>query len=186
LNQILPRLLKLFPKATRTRDSQGRNCLEVGLIPPGDSGGGSGGNSQPTNSPDGKSVSNSYNSEACLNVSEASLNQLNPSASNSSEAPEADPTISRLKICGQFYLKRRTQLLKELGLEKKSGVSSPNQLQLVQNQDTASDTVSSAVVQTPSEQVQNHLNYPPQCKSWLIKSALPNLGSSGRNREPGW
>jgi len=186
LNQILPRLLKLFPKATRTRDSQGRNCLEgIGLLPPGDSGGGSGGGSQPTNSPDGKSVSNSYNSEACLNVSEASLNQLNPSASTSSEPTEADPAISRLKnLWTVLSEEERTQLLKELGLEKKSGVSSPNQLQLVQNQDTASDPVSSAVVQTASEQVQNPPESPTTvqelanqirlCQTWVAVAETVN------------
>jgi DNA-directed RNA polymerase subunit H (RpoH/RPB5) len=52
-------------------------------------------------------------------VSEASLNQLNPSVSNSSEATEADPAISRLKnLWIVLSEEERTQLLKELGLEK--------------------------------------------------------------------
>ena len=50
----------------------------------------------------------------------------------------------------------RSQLLKELGVEKNLGANSSNQLQLVQNLDTASNRVFSGDVQTASEQVQNH------------------------------
>lgn len=158
-NQILPRLLKLFPKATRDRDNQGRNCLEgIGFLPPGSGGGGgdSGGSGQPPNFPSGNSVSYTNTSEAGLNGSEAGLNQLNPSASNGSEPPEANPAISRVRnLWTVLTEEERSQLLKELGLEKNSGVNSSNHLQQVQNQDIASDTVSSAVVHPPSVQVQN-------------------------------
>lgn len=159
LNQILPRLLKLLPKATRTRDSQGRNCLEgIGFLPPNnDSGGGDdpGGGGQPPNSPNENSVSFSNNSEDALNVSEAGLKQLNPSSSNGSEAPVADPAISRMKnLWTVLTEEERSQLLKELGLEKKSGANSSNQLQSVHNPAAAGNTAPSGHVQTPSVQVQ--------------------------------
>ena len=157
LNQILPRLLKLFPKANRTRDRLGRNCLEgIAFLPKSDSGGDSGSGGQPQNSHWGNSVSPSNNSEAVLNVSEAVLNHSYPSHSNGFEAPEADPAISRVKnLWTVLTEEERSQLLKEWGVEKNSGVNNSNQLQLLQKQDTASATVSSGDVQTASGQVQN-------------------------------
>jgi phage/plasmid-associated DNA primase len=197
LNQILPRLLKIFPKATRARDNQGRNCLEgIGFLPPdsggggGDSGGGggdSGGGSPPNppNSTNGNSVSYPNNSEAGLNVSEAGLNQFNPSSSKGSEATEANPAISRVKnLWSVLTEEERMQFLQELGLEKNSGVNSSKKLQQVHNQDTASDTASSVDVQIPSEQVQN-LPTPPTtvqalandillCQTWVAVAEAVN------------
>lgn len=183
LNQILSRLLKLFPKATRTRDSFGRSCLEgIGFLPPTNGGGGGGdsdGGGQPPDPPVGNSVSLCNNSEAGLNVSEAGLNHSNPSVSKGSEATEADPAISRMKnLWAVLTEEERTQLLKELGVEKNSGANSSNQLQLLQNRDTASDTVSSGDVRTASVQVQN----PPTvqelanqillCESWVAAANI--------------
>ncbi len=157
LNQILSRLLKLFPKSTRTRDSLGRNCLEgIGFLPPTNGGGDSGGGGQPPDSPNGNSVSQCNNSEAVLNVTEASLNQPNSSISKDSEANEANPAISRLKnLWTVLSEEERSQLLEELGLEKNSGANSSNQQQVLQNLDAASNGVSSGEVQTASDQVQN-------------------------------
>ncbi len=224
LNQILPRLLKIFPKAKRTRDSSGRNCLDgIGFIPPNnDSGGGDdpGGGGQPPNSPNRNSVSIGNTSEAVLNVSEAALKHLNPSSSNGSEAPEEDPAIlqvknlwattdlpksthpyskfvsalRRFKFDGWVDLgkvfagtvlseEERSQLLKELGLEKNSGVNSSNQLQVLQTPAVVSNTAPSKHVQAPSEHVQNSQTLPTTqtlvnqillCQTWVAVAEAVN------------
>ena len=162
LNQILPRLLKIFPKATRARDSSGRNCLEgIGFLPPGGGGGGdSGGGGQPSNSPSGNSVSLSNTSAAALNVDEAGLNQSNPSSSKGSEAHVPELAYSRVKnLWTVLSDEEREQFLQELGLEKISGADSPHQQQVLHYPGAVSDTVSSGKVQAPSVHVQN---LPPQ------------------------
>ncbi len=159
LNQILPRLLKIFPKAKRTRDSSGRNCLEgIGFIPPNDgsSGGGDpGGGGQPPNSPKGNSVSQCNNSERLLNGSEGGLNHLKPNSSKNSEATEANTTISRVKnLWAVLSEEERSQFLQELGVENNSRENSSNQLQDVHNPVTVSDAAPSVHVQTVSEHIQ--------------------------------
>ena len=182
LNQILSRLLKIFPKATRARDSLGRNCLEgIGFFPPGNGGEDHSGGKSP-NSPQENSVSQYYSSEAGLNVSEAELKQLNSSHSNSSEASEAKLTVSRMKnLWTVLSEEERSQLLQELGLEINSPVNSSTQLQLVQNTDGVSITVSSELVQPASELVQNPLSTVQQlanqillCQTWTAIAAAVN------------
>ncbi len=187
LNQILSRLLKLFPKATRTRDSLGRNCLEgIGFLPPTNGGGRDdpGGSGQPPELPNGNFVSQRNNSEAVLNVPEASLKQLKRINSNSSEATEANPAISRVRnLWAVLSDEERSQLLEELGLEKNSGANSSNQQQVLQNLDAASDRVSSVDVQTASEQVQNQPPLPTAqtlanqlllCQTWVAVAEAVN------------
>ena len=163
LNQILPRLLKIFPKAKRTRDSSGRNCLEgIGFTPPHNEfggGGDPGGGGQSPNPPQFNSVSDSNNSERFLNGFEGDLNQTKPNSSNGSESREANTAISQVKnLWTVLSEEERSQLLKELGIEigieNNSGLNSSNQLQDVQNSVPVSNTAPSVQVQTASEHIQ--------------------------------
>jgi putative DNA primase/helicase len=190
-NQILPRFLKLFPKATRERDSQGRNCLVgIGFLPPSnDSGGGGdsgGGYPSPNlpNSPSGSSVSQGNNSEAVLNVSENYLNQFNSNSSKGSEATEANTAISGVENLWSILTDdERTLLIQKLGLQKNSGESTPNHFQQLQNPEPPSDTASSVAVQSPSGQVQSShvphtvLNLANQillCQTWVQVASVVN------------
>lgn len=92
-NQIFPRLLKIFPRARRERDSQGRNILVgIGWIPPSPIDPQDGGDDSSTvevNPPNVMdSVSEGYVSEHGLKMAEDGLKILNASNGKGSEDAE--------------------------------------------------------------------------------------------------
>ena len=85
VNQIFPRLLKLFPEARRERDSSGRNILVgIGWVDP-----------TPPDPHTPENVSFGYTSERLLNVSEDALKVVKASEIKDSERTEDDLPICR-------------------------------------------------------------------------------------------
>jgi len=155
LNQIFSRLLTLFPKAHRERDSSGRHYLKgIGFIPPGGNNGGSPpGNDNPT--PE-DSVSNGHISEDGLNVSEDNLKISKTSYGGGSEDDEAElDHFARVKkMMSSLSESEKQQLRKELDLHSGDSKLPPNHVQQVQNPVSEQDETSSGEVQTASKDVQ--------------------------------